>query len=116
MSDYLVHYGVLGQKWGVRRYQNSDGTLTEMGKKHYGKTGRFPVSERKLTREMNIHDASEIITDAFSELKSRNFKKWVPVEDQRQIANQIARKLNLDENSARFLVLEWFEAIRRNEQ
>lgn len=32
-DDYLAHYGVLGQKWGVRRYQNKDGTLTEEGKK-----------------------------------------------------------------------------------
>lgn len=31
----LSHYGILGQKWGVRRYQNEDGTLTEAGKKRY---------------------------------------------------------------------------------
>lgn len=30
--------GVLGQKWGVRRYQNEDGSLTDKGKKHYLKT------------------------------------------------------------------------------
>lgn len=36
MNNYLYHHGVLGQKWGVRRYQNADGSLTEAGKKHYG--------------------------------------------------------------------------------
>lgn len=34
-TDYLMHYGVVGQKWGVRRYQNPDGTLTEEGKQRY---------------------------------------------------------------------------------
>lgn len=35
MRNELYHHGILGQKWGVRRYQNEDGTLTEAGKKRY---------------------------------------------------------------------------------
>lgn len=36
MSElYLQHHGILGQKWGVRRYQNEDGTLTPAGKQRY---------------------------------------------------------------------------------
>lgn len=31
----LYHHGIIGQRWGVRRYQNKDGTLTSKGKKHY---------------------------------------------------------------------------------
>lgn len=34
-QNYLEHHGIKGQKWGIRRYQNSDGTLTEAGKKRY---------------------------------------------------------------------------------
>lgn len=33
-NDFLMHYGVKGMKWGVRRYQNKDGSLTPAGKKH----------------------------------------------------------------------------------
>ena len=35
--DYLIHYGVKGMKWGVRRYQNFDGSLTAAGKKKYSR-------------------------------------------------------------------------------
>lgn len=35
MINELYHYGVKGQKWGVRRYQNKDGSLTNAGKKRY---------------------------------------------------------------------------------
>ena len=38
-GEYLEHYGVLGMKWGQRRYQNPDGSLTAAGKKHYDQTG-----------------------------------------------------------------------------
>lgn len=36
MNDvWLAHHGIMGQKWGQRRFQNPDGTLTEEGKKRY---------------------------------------------------------------------------------
>lgn len=37
-NEYISHHGVLGQKWGVRRYQNEDGSLTDKGKQRYYRT------------------------------------------------------------------------------
>lgn len=48
MSElYLAHHGILGMKWGVRRYQNADGTLTNAGKRRLtqGKDNRVKVGE-----------------------------------------------------------------------
>ena len=35
-ADYIEHHGVKGQKWGIRRYQNEDGSLTDEGREKYG--------------------------------------------------------------------------------
>lgn len=40
MSEQLYHHGIKGQKWGVRRYQNRDGTLTEEGKRQLRKAAK----------------------------------------------------------------------------
>lgn len=45
--DYLEHHGIKGQRWGVRRFQNADGSLTDKGRKHYQK--KLALEERKLT-------------------------------------------------------------------
>lgn len=47
-SSALKHHGILGQKWGVRRYQNSDGSLTPEGKARYSKTTYTSSDFRKV--------------------------------------------------------------------
>lgn len=49
MYNELYHYGILGMKWGIRRYQNPDGTLTEAGKKKYYK--KDGTLKRKYAQE-----------------------------------------------------------------
>lgn len=47
-SDELFHHGVKGQKWGIRRYTNKDGSLNEEGKKHYDVDNNSSIVGRAL--------------------------------------------------------------------
>ena len=50
--DELYHHGVKGQRWGIRRYQNPDGTLTEAGKRRYIKSdGTFNKAKYQKDRD-----------------------------------------------------------------
>lgn len=65
-EDYLEHHGILGQKWGVRRYQNDDGSLTPAGKDRYGDYKGAKQQSRRLNdldramayNKRDIYDAS----------------------------------------------------------
>ena len=45
MENTLAHHGIKGQKWGVRRFQNKDGTLTELGRKRLAKEASQDAKE-----------------------------------------------------------------------
>ena len=48
MKLYLQHHGIKGQKWGVRRYQNKDGSLTNAGKKKREKIEKNTINEPRV--------------------------------------------------------------------
>ena len=49
-TDVLMHYGKKGMRWGVRRYQNKDGSLTDAGKKRYDRDVRENNAKKKDNR------------------------------------------------------------------
>lgn len=73
MNDFnelhaLYHHGIKGQKWGVRRYQNDDGTLTAEGKERYGVDENGNMSKEgqelyKLDRKNALKEAKKDIKE-----------------------------------------------------
>lgn len=71
-QDSLVHYGIKGQRWGIRRYQNEDGSLTDAGRKRYGYT--LEEIDKKLTDAKKKAKALRLRSD---DLNSRTGLKAV---------------------------------------
>lgn len=68
-SDELQHWGVKGMRWGIRRYQNRDGTLTEAGKKRYAKEMEKLKAEEKTLKNKQRTKAK---MDKLEELRKSN--------------------------------------------
>lgn len=56
----LYHHGIKGQKWGIRRYQNPDGSLTPEGKQHYKKDTVFVSGASKTTNPESPYFRKEL--------------------------------------------------------
>lgn len=76
-DDELYHFGVKGMKWGVRRYQNEDGSLTSLGKKRDKMLSDRKVAKRNSTTSniVNAEYSRREFEDAKTRLKLENQKK-----------------------------------------
>lgn len=66
MPDYLIHHGVKGQKWGVRRYQYADGTLTPAGRKrYYGNTSAVRTTSKEFVNKARTSITGKQYVDGY---------------------------------------------------
>ena len=116
--SYLIHYGIEGQKWGVRRFQNEDGTYTDEGLAR-----RYSLNEKKANKLAKMYDKDpKKFSKAVGKLKAvkaykqdnpyeRKYsattrKKWLMDEETNAKAYAVgnARKAELLKNNSDFFI------------
>ena len=87
-NNYLAHYGIKGMKWGVRRFQNSDGSYTDKGRKRYAK--QIEKHERLEAKQRN-KNSKHLVKELKAEYDN----------GQKQFINQPGRLTDAYENKLR---------------
>lgn len=91
MENYeMLHSGIKGMKWGVRRYQNADGTLTNAGKKRYARDAREKGYD-KYDGDAGVHYKSS----------KKNGREDLTVDAGRYVKEDITRTKRLTEETSR---------------
>ena len=115
-SGELYHHGIKGQKWGIRRYQNEDGTLTAAGKERYG-------TVENLHNQLALDEARSIYKEAnrkkvLSSLNPKNIvskKQREKTREQILNANKLSEKVNEAKDKADKSEKTWKQDLYKEE-
>lgn len=87
MSTYIIHHGIKGQRWGVRRYQNEDGSLTSAGEQRY--------SSKKANKLAARADRTREKIERGGILKAHRIKKYHDLMRRAETAEAVSKEKSL---------------------
>lgn len=108
-EDIIKHHGVIGQKWGIRRYQNKDGSLTPAGKKRakklldqYEKLTGKKIHKVKKDNNTEKKEETNPDRDLILRIKNKNGSKTVFTKSINDMSNdeliKVTNRLNAESN------------------
>ena len=106
LSNELQHHGIKGQKWGVRRFQNTDGSLTAEGKKRYSVSDYQQAIDKTKTAGKIVNEAKTLnntvkkVNDPAAERRIRkSAAEMSDIELQKRV-----QRLNMEDNYTRMML------------
>lgn len=93
----LVHHGIKGMKWGVRRYRNEDGTLTAAGKKRYGSSSTVQENYSKAQVAYRYNKGFDKANDEKLRTNLQKTRAAKLVDDNQRLAKKRAVVTNADQ-------------------
>lgn len=90
--SYLIHYGIEGQKWGVRRFQNEDGTYTDSGLLRRKEQQHFVKEQKKVNRKFDkLTDKLQSRVSAGKRVSNRQIQKAVELGTKHRALDYISQ-------------------------
>lgn len=113
MLNEIYHYGILGMKWGVRRFQNEDGTLTTLGKDRY-KSSRADIGSTNTPRKKKVSEMSDKeLQDAVNRLRNEQTYAQLTAPKKNPILQAgMKAAIGIIESSGKWLVTRMIENVR----
>lgn len=98
MENELTHWGIKGMKWGIRRYQNKDGTLTPAGKKRYNQEmAKLKAEEKVAKNKLKTQAQIDKLEQKRKEIEALKSGKSLPAKSQAAKSQTSVKDMSDDE-------------------